>query len=232
MLSGLLVRFLSHRPWLVGTTLTLNNIPEDCDPNGFRSNEHNVCADALSQKKLYLTSTSIGRFGRLLNLNAGLKMQKRAFLPEEQSSSDRHPTKFRPPLALAQIPYPIVPLLFGPIIVVAPAEVLGTLPAQQSGHQVRQCRTLQLESWAIMPAMFENWAMLCIGVLLIVFGSAMTVVPRAGARPLCPPHDFVFGSSWFRCQKQLYFTCTSNRRFGRLQSFLRSARISVAHPRI
>src|SRR5262249_37721663 len=65
MLSGLLVRFLSHRPWLVGTTLTLNTIPEDCDRNGFRSNEHNVCADALSQKQLYLTRTSLRRSWRL-----------------------------------------------------------------------------------------------------------------------------------------------------------------------
>ena len=65
MLSALTVRFL-FSPTLGGWHhLTLNTIPEDCDRNGFRSNEHNVCADALSQKQLYLTRSSLRRFWRL-----------------------------------------------------------------------------------------------------------------------------------------------------------------------
>ncbi len=37
--------------------------------------------------------------------------------------------------------------------------------------------------------MNENWVMLCIGVLLVVFGVAMTAVsgPMPGAKPLYPP---------------------------------------------
>lgn len=37
--------------------------------------------------------------------------------------------------------------------------------------------------------MNENWVMLCIGVLLVVFGIAMTAVsgPMLGAKPLYPP---------------------------------------------
>lgn len=40
-----------------------------------------------------------------------------------------------------------------------------------------------------MPVMSENWVMLCIGVLLVVFGFTMTAVsgPMPGARPLYPP---------------------------------------------
>ena len=40
-----------------------------------------------------------------------------------------------------------------------------------------------------MPVMSENWAMLCIGVLLIVFGFTATAVSGAmpGAKPLYPP---------------------------------------------
>jgi hypothetical protein len=41
----------------------------------------------------------------------------------------------------------------------------------------------------IMPVMSENWVMLCIDVLLVVFGFTMTAVsgPMSGARPLYPP---------------------------------------------
>ena len=37
--------------------------------------------------------------------------------------------------------------------------------------------------------MNENWVMLCIGLLLVVFGIAMTAVsgPMPGAKPLYPP---------------------------------------------
>jgi hypothetical protein len=40
-----------------------------------------------------------------------------------------------------------------------------------------------------MPVMSENWAMLCIGVLLVIFGFTMTAVsgPMPGARPGYPP---------------------------------------------
>jgi len=39
-----------------------------------------------------------------------------------------------------------------------------------------------------MPATSENWATLCIGVLLVVFGFTMTAVsgPMPGARPGYP----------------------------------------------
>ena len=41
----------------------------------------------------------------------------------------------------------------------------------------------------IMRVMSESWVMLCIGVLLVVFGFTMTAVsdPMPGARPGYPP---------------------------------------------
>ena len=55
-------------------------------------------------------------------------------------------------------------------------------------HQVRRL-TLLFEQCVIMPVMSENWVMLCIGVLLVVFGFTVTAVSGAmpGAKPLYPP---------------------------------------------
>lgn len=54
----------------------------------------------------------------------------------------------------------------------------------------RSVRHTQLECLSIgTSSMSENWVMLVTGVLLIVFGLAMTAVsgPMPGARPLYPP---------------------------------------------
>jgi hypothetical protein len=46
-----------------------------------------------------------------------------------------------------------------------------------------------MKVWDRMESMTENWVMLCLGVLLAVFGFGMTAVSGAmpGAKPLYPP---------------------------------------------
>jgi hypothetical protein len=50
-------------------------------------------------------------------------------------------------------------------------------------------RCYRCSQCAIMPLMSENWVMLCIGVLLVIFGFTMTAVSGAmpGAKPGYPP---------------------------------------------